>query len=257
MTTRARRRAGLAGAAVIAVVGCTDVPTGADVPFSLEFERLPFPAVVAGDVLRDTTGAPAPLAASAYNVDGDAIASTPIRYLLVGDAAVLESGAVVRGVTAGDTTSVTAIAGDVPSLPQTLWVVPRPDTLAGPTAPPDTVRAGTPPATLRPVEVRLFARAGGTPVPVRSWVLRYRLIVRGDTLAPSDTALVWLVDDQGRPSAIDTTDAGGVAARRVRVNGLNPAIDALDSVVVSVTALGLRTPVAGSPVRVALPVRRR
>ena len=157
---------------------------------------------------------------------------------------------------------ITAVAGDVPSLPRLLWVVPRADTLVGPQAEPDTLYWGIPPnpttdVTREPIEVELFARANGEVVPVRSWVVRYRIVVGGDTLAPGDTSLVWLVDDAGRPSAIDTTDASGVAGRRVRVNSLNDAIDALDSVVISVTVLGITTPVAGAPVLITLPVAQR
>ena len=252
-------------AAALLAAACTDVPTGADVPFSLEFERLPFPAVVAGDLLRDSTGAAAPLGGIAFNVDGEPIADAAIQYLFVGDAARLEDGALVRGVSAGagaagDTVRITAVAGDVPSLPQRLWIVPRADSLAGPQEAPDTLYWGIPPTpgdVSGPIDVRLFARVNALAVPVRSWVVRYRLVVAGDTIAPSDTSLVWLVDDAGRPSAIDTTDASGGAARRVRVNSLNDAIDALDSIVISVTVQGITTPIAGAPVLVTLPVAAR
>ncbi len=257
--TRAATLGALAAGAALLAVACTDVPTGADVPFSLEFDRLPFPAVVAGDLLRDSTGAPAPLGGVAFNVDGEPIAGAAIQYLFVGDAARLEDGALVRGVTAGDTVRITAVAGDVPSLPLPLWVVPRPDSLAGPEEEPDTLRWGIPPSpsadVSEPLQVQLFARTAATPEPVRSWVVRYRVVVAGDTLAPGDTSRVWLVNDAGRPSAIDTTDASGVASRRVRVNGL--AIDALDSVVVSVTVSGIASPIAGAPVLIILPVAQR
>ena len=265
---RRRPRAAAGGAIAAAAVAtllaaaCTDVPTGADVPFSLEFERLPFPAVVAGDLLRDTTGAVAPLAAAAFNVDGAPIADAPIQYLLVGGGATLEAGGLVRGGTAGDTVRITAVAGDVPSLPRLLWVVPRPDSLAGPDEEPDALTWGIPPNAANdvsdPIAARLVARVNGTVAPVRSWIVRFRLVVNGDTLAPGDTNLVWLVDDQGRPSAIDTTGSDGTASRRVRINGLGiDPVDGLDSVVVSVTPLGLTTPVAGAPVHITLPVAQR
>lgn len=267
MTGRRRRGAGdralvvgVAGAAALVLAACTDVPTGADVPFSLEFERLPFPAVVVGDLLRDSTGAAVPLDAVAFNVDGEPIAGAPIQYLLVGDAARLEEGALVHGVEAGDTVRITAVAGDVPSLPRLLWVVPRPDSLAPPTEPPDTLRYTIPPDPSRDVSTvgtTLFARVDGTAVPVRSWVVRFRLVVDGDTLAPNDTTRAWLVDDAGRRSAIDTTDAAGRATRRVRVNSLADGIDDLDSLVVSVTPMGITTPIAGAPVLITLPVARR
>lgn len=248
--------------AALLLAACTDVPSGADVPYSLEFERLPFPAVVAGDLLRDSTGAAAPLGAVAYNVDGAPIADAPIQYLFVGDAARLEDGALVRGVTAGDTVRITAVAGDVPSLPRLLWVVPRPDSLAGPSAAPDTLRWGIPPNPATDVSqalaVRLVSRVDAAVVPVRGWIVRFRIVVAGDTLAPSAAEVAWLVDEQGRTSAIDTTDTDGVASRRVRVNAFaGDAIDGLESLVVSVTPMGTTTPVAGAPVQITLPVARR
>lgn len=258
------RRARAAASALL-LAACTDVPSGADVPFSLEFDRLPFPAVVAGDLLRDSTGAAAPLGGVAYNVDGDAIPDAPIQYLFVGDAARLEDGGFVRGVSAGesmagDTVRITAVAGDVPSLPRVLWVVPRPDSLASRGADPDTLKYTIPPNPAQDfstVGAALFARVDGGAVPVRSWAVRFRLVVGGDTLAPNDTTVAWLVDDQGRRSAIDTTGADGVATRRVRVNSLSSAIDGLESLVVSVTPMGITTPVAGAPVQITLPVAQR
>ena len=92
---------------------------------------------------------------------------------------------------------------------------------------------------------------------MQSWVVRYRLVVEGDTVPVDDTSLVWIADDAGRPAPLDTTDASGEASRRIRINGLNPAVDVLDSVVVSVTAQGTATPLRGAPIRLALPVRRR
>jgi hypothetical protein len=262
---RGRRAAPLAllvgGAAVAAA--CTEVPTGADTPFSIEF-RLPFPAVVVGDTLRDSTGAVAPLAAVAYNADGDPIPAAPIGYFVVGGAAVLLDGGLVRGDTAGRTVRVSADANGIPSLPLQLAVVARPDSLAGPDEAPDTLRYGVIPDPALDRSEALTVRVlsvpeGGTAAGVASWVVRYRLVLGEDTLPVGigDTTLAWLVDDNGRPSALDTTDASGAASRRVRVNGLNPAIDAVDSLVISVTAQGTRAPLRGAPVLLVLPVRPR
>jgi hypothetical protein len=140
-------------------------------------------------------------------------------------------------------------------------VVPRPDSLAGPTAA-LALTYGIPPSPTAdrsdPLAVRVLSLpAGAAPVAVQSWVVRYRLVVRGDTVPVDDTSLVWLADDAGRPAPLDTTDGSGEASRRIRINGLNPAVDGLDSVVVSVTAQGTATPLRGAPLRLALPVRRR
>ena len=271
---RARRGArgstGATGATLVAVplvavalaAGCTDLPSAADEPFSIEFERLPFPAVVVGDTLRDSTGRAAPLAATAYNIDGTPLPPTAVTYVVSGRAVVLLPGNFVRGDTLDAETRVSALAGSLPSLSRTLRVVRRPDSLAGPTTAPGALTYGVPPSPTsdrsEALAVRVLATpTGGTATGVPSWVVRYRLVVRGDTLAVGDTSLVWLADDAGRPAPLDTTDGTGEASRRVRINGLNPAVDGLDSVVVSVTAQGTTAPLRGAPVRLALPVRLR
>ena len=256
------RRRSRAAASALLLAACTDVPTGADVPFSLEFERLPFPAVVLGDSLRDSVGVAAPLAATAFNVDGDTLPASGVAYAVVGRGVTLLPGDFLRGDSLDADVRITAVAGTLPSLPRALRVVPRPDSLAGPTTAPGALTYGIPPNATADRSDALTVRvlstpAGATPVPVQSWVVRYRLVVRGDTLPVGDTTFVWLADDAGRPAPLDTTDATGEASRRVRINGLNAAVDGLDSVVVSVTAQGTAAPLRGAPVRLALPVRRR
>ena len=263
--TRTRALAATTGAALASAVlaaGCTDLPSAAGEPFSIEFERLPFPAVVVGDTLRDSTGRAAPLAATAYDIDGAALPPTGVAYIVNGRAVTLLPGNFVRGDTVDAEVRVSALAGSLPSLTRTLRVVRRPDSLAGPTTAPGALTYGVPPNPTSDrsdaLAVRVLATpAGGTATGVQSWVVRYRLVVRGDTLAVGDTSLVWLADDAGRPAPLDTTDATGEASRRVRINGLNPAVDGLDSVVVSVTAQGTTAPLRGAPVRLALPVRLR
>jgi hypothetical protein len=264
--TRPRRRRAVAAAASLAataalVVACTDVPSAPDEAFSIEFERLPFPAVVLGDTLRDSAGVVRPLSATAFNVDGTALPASGVAYAIVGRGATLLPGNLVRGDSLDADVRVSAIAGTLPSLPRALRVVPRPDSLAGPTTPPGPLLYG--PLTALSdrsdaIAVRvLSAPTAATPVPVQQWVVRYRLLVRGDTVAPGDTSFVWLVDESNRRAPLDTTDATGTATRRVRINGLSPKVDGLDSVVVSVTVQGTRTPPRGAPIRIALPVRLR
>ena len=74
----------------------------------------------------------------------------------------------------------------------------------------------------------------------------------------NDTTLsVFLVDDSGRPSVLDTTDGTGVAGRRVRVRAARfPASGDTASVILRaiVTYKGLA--LRGSPFRLVLPVRK-
>jgi hypothetical protein len=70
-------------------------------------------------------------------------------------------------------------------------------------------------------------------------------------------AAVYLVDDQGRASTLDTTDDSGAAGRRVRVRALQfPVGAAVESVVVRATVTYRGQPLKGSPVRITAPVRR-
>ncbi len=263
---RAARRRGLAllggalGAAALAA--CTDVPSSPETPFSIAFEHLPFPAVVLGDLLRDSTGAVASLEATVFNAAGEPIPDASIEYFVVGGAAVLLPGNQVRGDTLDGEVRITAVAGGIPSLPRTLRVVRRPDSLAGPTGAIEPIQyTPLPNPTLNrsgPLTVRVLATpAGAQAVGVPSWVVRYEVLVEGVRVAPTDTSLVWLVNDAGRPAVLDTTDAGGEATLRLRVDGANPAIDDLDSVVVSVTAQGVATPLRGAPVLLIVPIRPR
>lgn len=265
MTARVRRALPLLllGAG-IAAAACTDVPSGPETPFSIAFERLPFPAVVLGDLLRDTLGNVAPLGAVVYDGSGAVIESARVEYLVVGGAATLQPGNVLRGDSLGGEVRITAFAGELPSLPRTLVVVRRPDTLAAPEAAPAPLEWVPLPAPLGlarsdTLTVRvLSSRPDSAPAPVPSWVVRYELFVNGTTaVAPGDTSLVWLVDDANRASAVDTTDVEGRAARRVRARGDAPGIAEVDSVVLFVTALGTEAPLPGSPVRIVLPVRIR
>lgn len=247
-----------------AAAACTDVPSGPGTPFSIAFERLPFPAVVLGDLLRDTLGAVAPLAAVVYDGSGDLMADAAVEYVVVGGAATLQPGNLMRGDSLGGEVRITAYAGELPSLPRTLVVVRRPDTLAAPEAAPaplEWVPLPAPAGLARSdtLAVRVLSqRPDSAPAAVPSWVVRYELFVNGTTaVALGDTSLVWVVDDNGRASAVDTTDAEGRATRRVRARGDAPGIAGVDSVVLFVTALGTEAPLPGSPVRIVLPVRSR
>jgi hypothetical protein len=92
------------------------------------------------------------------------------------------------------------------------------------------------------------ASPAGPPVPVRSYVVRFR-IVDPAGLATDDSTIVQLVNDNNRASTLDTTDASGEAKRTVR---LSPGVRTSppDSIIVEATAFRPdRTPVPGSPLR--------
>jgi hypothetical protein len=68
-----------------------------------------------------------------------------------------------------------------------------------------------------------------------------------------DPRLGELVNDAGKPSIVDTTDASGIAGRKIRLHplGLTSGTE-VDSIVVNATAKYRGAPVPGSPVRLVL-----
>ncbi len=230
----------LAGGALTAA--CTDIPTGPDEPFSIEFRGLPFPAVVLGDTLRAADGTLAQLTATVYNVNGKPILDPQLEFLIPGKGATMLDGGYLQGdsiVKAG--VAVYARANGLQSLPQTVYVVTAvPDTLIrvadeglelihDPLPQPDTSGA------LKVRVARVDGTAADSLTGVEHWPVYFTLVARGDTIARQDTSLVWLVQASSlTPATADTTDATGAVAVRVRANGFSPDIGGLDSVVVYV-----------------------
>lgn len=255
----------LAGASVALLVSaaCAESPTATE-PFSLAFDRLPFPAVVVGDTLRDTSGTVTPLSARVFGGDGAEIPDAPVSFLVVDRGARLVDGTIVVGDSAGPTVRVVAEAGGIPSQPLELMVVRRPDSLALQTTEPDTAYF-SPRAIISPEDVSgeiqvsvLHRPETGAPVGVERWVVRYDLeLWAGGSVVPNDS-LAFPVSQGTRSGVLDTTDSRGIASRRILLNGARSAIDAVDSVVVSVRVLGRPAgTVSPATVRVAVPVSSR
>lgn len=150
--SRARALARLGGAAM--VVGCVDIATG---PGGIDSIRLDTRAhaIVAGDSLRDSTGAVTSLRASAFDENGNVVRDASFRFIALPtrsglDTTTLPSGLVVDSLTG----TVRAVAprpseigrvainvGGKLQLIDTLRIVPRPTTLTR-TAP-DSVGAAS------------------------------------------------------------------------------------------------------------------
>lgn len=247
---------------------CTDIPTGPEEPFSIEFRGLPFPAVVRGDTLRAADGSAARLSATVYNVKGEAIAGAPIEFLIPGRGATLHDGAYVVGdsvVGRAGAVLIYARTAGLQSLPETVFVVPAgPDSVVRVAGDDLTLTYDVlpQPDTSAALEVRVVrsdpASTDGL-AGVEHWPVSYALVLRGDTVARGDTSLVWLVQDGSRlsPATADTTDATGRAALRVRVNAFSPDIDGLDSAVVYVSTPRPGSPLPGSPTRFTIRFRAR
>lgn len=245
-----------AAAAVVALCACADVDAGPNVATSLQFASLPFPAVVAGDSLRDTSGAAAPLRALAFNSGNDAIVDAPVRYAALESTVTVDSitGFVVAGPIAGpedDTTArVVAYIGGLQSPPLTLRVVPRPDAVSS-SGTIDTLRYSVLDSTKNlsgDLTVRVAHAALPSDVPVRDWVVAFALET------PADSVRARIVGENGRAASADTTTAAGLASRKVRLYPAGLAA-AQDSIVVLAIVRYRGAHLAGSPVRLVLPFR--
>jgi hypothetical protein len=73
-------------------------------------------------------------------------------------------------------------------------------------------------------------------------------------VSPPDTAFARLVNDAGARSSIDTTDAAGIAKRRVKLD-VTRLTSLTDSVIVQATVKYRGVNVRGSPARLVLKVK--
>jgi hypothetical protein len=252
-----------------AVLACAEIGTAPEQPAAIEMVPFPSPSIVVGDTLRSIDGVVAPVRAIVRNTAGDAIENAPVRYLYADfnrdtGAVFVDSltGIVVaRRAITGDA-RIAARVGPVLQVIRNLIVTVRPDTLeAGASPPPlsvtlpDTGRSGAQANSSQAVQATLRNLAGTSPVPVNGWVVRFGL--RRPLNAANDTsAAVFLVDDQGRASTIDTTDNSGTAGRRVRVRAASFPTTAVDTVEVQLSASYRGRLVPGASQVVRLVVRR-
>lgn len=268
----AKRRVVVAGAVTIALAACAEVGLSPTVPAAIEMNTLPSPSVVIGDTLRDVAGAVTPLQAVVRNVAGDVIVDAPIRYLYAdyqrdSALAVDSSTGIVRALraTTGEARLAARVATSLQVL-KSIIVTLRPDStdrVAQPalalftTTLPDTGRTAANNNRSTPLTVVVRHVESATDVKVvNAWPVRFEVISPAN--ANNDTTqAVYLVDEQGRASVIDTTDSFGVAGRRVRIRAAQfPAAGVTDTVVVRASVSYKGVPLKGSPVRIALPVKR-
>jgi len=257
--TALRAYAAAALVVLAAFGGCDSAPTDPDAVFSLGVEPLPFPAVVAGDTLRDRNGVAAPVTAVAYDGSGDPIPDAPIEFFSPDDDVTIEDGILVAGGEPGRSVRVYArIAGltmEVTSRSQ-LQVVQAPVLLETSGEVPDSVSYEAPSIRSEPITVLLSSAPeteGGAGDPVANWLVNYRIEFRGALLQPEDDRFrVVQPGGSGAEAAPDdTTDASGLAAREVVVLDASD-IAAGESLVVIITASHSGSPVEGSPLELPL-----
>lgn len=260
-------------AALLAIVGCAvaacvEIGTGPNEPAAIEFPPFASPSIVVGDTLRDINGVVAPVRAIVRNVRGEAIPDVAVTYLYVPaqpDSALVvdPTTGIVRALRAASTEArIIARAGSNLQVIRSVAVTQRPDSLVAggavgllTTVQPDTGRARATQNTSNAAGVIVRHRELGVSSAVNAWPVRFELVSPAN--ASNDTsAAVFLVNDNGTASVLDTTDAGGLAGRRVRVRAALFPAGAVDTVVVRATSSYRGVPLAGAPVTIRVPVRR-
>jgi len=245
------------------LLSCSEFGTDPDAAVAIEIDPLELPAIVVGDSLRDVTGQVVSLTARAFNSSNDVISDAPIRFYVLDTGIVTVDSITGRifGRRFGQATVIASIGG-LQSERITVRVTLRPDTLFGL----DSLRRSIPfslQGATNSGDLRVFlghdslvARAD-TSVPVANYLVRFRIVSpTGDSASVSDTTRVILTNEADRPSVADTTDAQGIAARRLRFSAAVRIVP--DSVVVEATATRPdNSPVPGSPVRFVVRIVRQ
>jgi hypothetical protein len=212
-------------AAVAIAISCNQPNSNPHDVISLAVDTAPAPSVVAGDTMRvgDTTTL-GRLHAHAYNINQKPLAISILWLTL--DPLIVSTdtfGHVFAGTdSVPSTPRIVAQAGDLQSLPFSLPVVPRPDSVARDTT--DTTQHlrgfcnGALPITTG-FDANLFHRSNladsaSTPVPVSSYLIHWTVtspanLAGKQTGTIADTALIaYIADLSGNPSILDTTKSG-------------------------------------------------
>jgi hypothetical protein len=237
--------------AAVATVSCTEIPTSGTAVLSIAFDSLPAPSVVLGDTLRDSTGRAAAARATVYNFTGSVIADAPVRFQAVDRGVTIDS---ITGFAIGDSLRQTParIAVSVGNLQafQSLDISLRPDTVAAVNAR-DSLLYSLLDSTKNfssGLAVSVLHSLTSADSAVKSWVVSFAVA------SPADTLLGVLVNDAGKSSRVDTTDASGIASRKIFLNPVR--LTALtDSVIVQATVKYRGAQIRGSPVRIVLKVK--
>lgn len=234
---------------------CTDVTGAKNEILSIEFDSLASPSVVVGDSLRDTTGVIALPRVAAFNFSGESVPAAVVRYHSADRGVTVDS---ITGLIRGDSVRATpvriiAAVGDIQA-EQRLAVTLRPDSMRASNAV-DSIRYSLIDTTLNlspAVTISLRHGAAGADSAVASYLVSFAIVY------PANSPLADLVDDTGRKSRVDTTDANGLAGRRIRLHATllsSPTLN--DSIVINATAKYRGAVVNGGPVRLVIRIKPR
>jgi hypothetical protein len=241
-------------------VACIDMsaPSG---PASISALQLPSPSVVVGDVMRDSTGAPAKLGVIAYDADGRKLTDQSPQFFSTdsaGPALVDLAGAVF-----GNKVGTAHVVGQIGTLQTPIAAIPvtvppksiapaatKIDTLIAPLSG-DTAQKGK-----SPIAVKVSGDSG---VPAVGFIVKYTLVKAPATKSGSKLPAVYLADDAGLPSTVDTTDASGASRNLIVVTALLADTTLLlpgrvDSAVVTAQTSYKGALVPPSPIRFVIPI---
>lgn len=243
---------------------CLELSAPTDGIESISALIAPFPAVVAGDTLRDSLGIARRLDVIAFTGRGDTVRDPEgLRFFVIDPEprARIENGYLI----AGDDIGAVQVVGQVPGLrtpPVTIQVTPVPTLVrAEPASATDTVtlpvkRYGLVPTIASdPLAVRVTGGPDGATA-VNGWLVRYR-ITRQPAGATTTALVSYVTDDQNRAirgdslSGLDTT-SNGSASRRITLRPDSLA-RLTDTVIVEARVHYRGVPVAGSPVVFRVP----
>ena len=245
--------------AFAAVAGsCTEIGTSPTKITALEFDSLPFPAVVTGDTLRDSLGRAAPLHAIAFNAAGQIVPNPSITYLALDSGLTIGPTGIVTAQLRNGAVRVIASAPGLQSVPEALIVARRPDSVIATQrvdtllySTPDSVGVNVVPAL--PLQVATRDTVGGI-TGTQGWLVSYQVFFHGNALTITDTTIASLWNTAGLPALLDTTQSGGTVSPRLRVRStLLPTLTESLTVVASVRYRG--APVPGSPVTYLIQLR--
>ncbi|MBX3174675.1 MAG: hypothetical protein KF709_09700 [Gemmatimonadaceae bacterium] len=249
------RRGWLLPLALVAAAtgGCLELTGTTSGVSAIDFTGIPFPSLVTGDTMRDTSGAAAPLRATVYDGSGVAIADADVRYVSLDTGVTIDTAGVMVAARRSGAVRVVASYSGLQSQQRSITVTRAPsDVVPGPTAVGFEYRIPDGSANVSPaltLALHTTDIVGSENANVPGWLVRWRIIYNGDTLAPTDTstAALWAASGQ-RHTLFDTTKTDGGASRRLRVyTNLLPLQPDSFIVVAEIKYLGAH--VAGSPVR--------
>lgn len=240
----------------VGLAACNDLGGSGELAV-VEFDSIPYPAVLAGDSMRDSLGVVRPLRALAFNGGGQVIDGADFTFFTTDTGAVIDANDILRVTRRDGSVRLVAAIDGLQSAARTVRVTRRPDTtfVSGDTV--DTLVYSVPDVAANFAEFKLALRSRdtvGVSPNVVGWLVRWRVVHNGDTLGLTDTLLVALQSTTGRRGQVDTTATDGTSTRRLRVfaNRLTALTDSFD-LVADVRLHG--SPVPGSPLRYRLYIR--